>query len=265
MSIERTFYPNGQLESEVQVIDGNITGVSRQWYVNGQLHQEVEMRNSRPNGIKTQWSKLGELVDATLLLDGTGWARFFYDDGSLESEIASFKNAPHGPMFIFYEDGELSQEKFFLIGKAKTDQKSRGEIRSSLERLTQVSEDEFQILLPANQVATQPFRLENPQDAVSWLARQSAESVRTIGELSNRCESIEMIYESLQSGILRVLVDEIQFEEDNSQTVDSIYLVLSENKASRRSSFDYINSREVDSGYEKTLDIGQRVVHVACS
>jgi antitoxin component YwqK of YwqJK toxin-antitoxin module len=56
-----TWYPNGQLQSEVDVVRGISVGISRSWHPNGQLAEEL---HHRAGGAPTarRWDEEGNLI-----------------------------------------------------------------------------------------------------------------------------------------------------------------------------------------------------------
>ena len=57
-----TTYPNGNLNSEIQCINGYPEGFEREYFENGQIREESFIIKNRPYGLIRQWDKNGNLI-----------------------------------------------------------------------------------------------------------------------------------------------------------------------------------------------------------
>lgn len=115
--VERTFYPNGQIETEVTYVGEHIEGVTRHWHENGTLKEEVPVRKSRTHGTVRQWDAAGNLLDTSEFVDGTGTHRSFHANGTLAGVSFTKNGIPHGYLRCWDEGGELSAEVFYVNGR----------------------------------------------------------------------------------------------------------------------------------------------------
>lgn len=69
LSYSRTWHENGQLESDTQFVDGIIHGWRRTWYDNGQMAREVPYVDGVVKGTASSWLENGEF-SSKLEFDG---------------------------------------------------------------------------------------------------------------------------------------------------------------------------------------------------
>ena len=92
--VQKEYYENGNIESEIEVKDNMKNGVAKWYYINGKLNFEANYVNDKEEG---------EL-------------RKFYEDGILNT-VAFFKEGLQDGDFIeYYHDGNLKSEQFFTKG-----------------------------------------------------------------------------------------------------------------------------------------------------
>lgn len=85
----KTYYSNGQLESEIQHKNGENNGWSRKYYANGQLESEVEYLNDYKNGEEKRYHANGQLAKKISWVHGKLQGRVSsYDENG--KEISSF-------------------------------------------------------------------------------------------------------------------------------------------------------------------------------
>lgn len=86
----RSWYANGQLESESTFGDGGMEGIAREWYANGVLKKEEPCRRGKVHGTVRQWNSQGTLLGEYEMVNGAGTIKRWREDGSLESEMELF-------------------------------------------------------------------------------------------------------------------------------------------------------------------------------
>jgi antitoxin component YwqK of YwqJK toxin-antitoxin module len=57
--IKRTYYPNGELNSELPYVGGKLHGVGKSWYHGGQLGSEYPYVDGKTHGMGKQWDPDG--------------------------------------------------------------------------------------------------------------------------------------------------------------------------------------------------------------
>ena len=79
----RSWYDNGQIETEFPYRKGVWHGVHKVWHRNGRLFQRVPYVNGKEHGIIQTWDQIGRLLDSYRMSHGTGALRFWADSYSL--------------------------------------------------------------------------------------------------------------------------------------------------------------------------------------
>ena len=99
INVERSYFPNGNIEYEVEYINNKLDGVSRVWLEDGTLISESEYNNGQPHGIWMQYHPNGSIKH-----------KFHYEYGK--------KN---GDEKWYYENAQIKSEQKFIHGKPETE------------------------------------------------------------------------------------------------------------------------------------------------
>ena len=83
---QRLFPPNGQLRTEIPILNGQAHGLRRDCHPNGQLAAEIPY--GLQNGIARVWASDGRFIGTYTLEHGAGIAKLWYDNGQLLSEVS---------------------------------------------------------------------------------------------------------------------------------------------------------------------------------
>ena len=97
--IERSYFPNGNLEYEAEFINEKLDGTSRVWSDDGTLLSVSEYSNGQPHGV---------------------W-KIFHSNEKLKYEITYFHSQKHGNEKWYYENGQIKSEKEYEYGKSIKD------------------------------------------------------------------------------------------------------------------------------------------------
>jgi hypothetical protein len=84
----RYWHENGQLELEINYVNGEREGLSRFWWSNGQLGEETNYVNGKEEGLSRRWHENGQLWSEGNLVNGgiEGWWRLWDENGQLAGE-----------------------------------------------------------------------------------------------------------------------------------------------------------------------------------
>lgn len=115
--IERYYYRNGRIHTEIREVGGQLHGRYRAWHFNGQLAEELCYRHGRLHGTSRQWNEKGRLLGSFTMNHGTGTQRYRHENGHLLTEIDSIDGKFHGRTRVWHRDGTLVQENY-LIGNS---------------------------------------------------------------------------------------------------------------------------------------------------
>ena len=99
IDVERSYFPNGNLEYEAEFVNEKLDGTSRVWSEDGILLSVSEYSNGQPHG---KW-------------------RTFHPNEKLMHETTYFHSQKHGYERWYYENGQLKSEQKFSYGKAETE------------------------------------------------------------------------------------------------------------------------------------------------
>lgn len=104
-----TFYPNGQMASADEFVDGRRQGYARSWFPNGVMAYEVFYSAEQKQGLERSWWANGQLryqltfVDG--LQEGEGW--HWYRSGAKFKKSNHLAGQPVGIQQAWRENGEL--------------------------------------------------------------------------------------------------------------------------------------------------------------
>jgi len=118
--ILRTWYPTGQIASEIETRGGDWDERGRRWYANGKLKVEGFTRSQRAVGAWTWWYESNGLRRQGSYRDGvaTGVWRSWSPDGTLRSVYTMAAGERHGHAELFNEDGSIKARGRFRNGLA---------------------------------------------------------------------------------------------------------------------------------------------------
>ncbi len=113
----RTWYENGQLESERTCKNRKLDGPWRWWYESGQLESKENYKNG--DGIWKGWYETGQLKYERTYKNGEldGPWRWWYESGQLGSEEPYKNGEPDGIWKGWYESGQLKYERTYKNGE----------------------------------------------------------------------------------------------------------------------------------------------------
>ncbi|MBC8256830.1 MAG: hypothetical protein H8E85_05925 [Candidatus Marinimicrobia bacterium] len=97
-TVERSYFSNGNLEYEVEFVNGKLDGISKVWAEDGTLYSVSQYSNDQPNG---KWKK-------------------FHPNGNLMFEVNYEYGQKHGTEKWYYENGQVKSEQEFEYGNANS-------------------------------------------------------------------------------------------------------------------------------------------------
>jgi hypothetical protein len=268
--VEREYFPNGQLRRETPYVDGKVTGVVRFWYDDGVLRQELPQVEGVFHGKMRQWNKDGLLKDECEFDHGSGCSRSYFPNGRLESEtFVRDNNFVYGPLRMWNEQGELLVEQFFLGVRVSKKRYLEACLKdpslprydgknapvSLMEQLAEPAAEHHLISLD---------EYPDARDAMDWLTAP-ADFERRVGELPSTEDSMEFVSEFLKEGAKRVLVVNIQVDDDGSENTGELVVELPAPRATkkRRKVMEACNKQNESLGFAGIEDSGQKYVHIA--
>ena len=127
------WYPNGEIKSEISYKDGEKEGKSTAWYQSGQKISEVDYKNGKKEGKYINWFENSQKRGVENYLDGKrkGKSSFWYQNGQLKSVVHYKNNYKEGKETSWYENGQLKSEINYINGGGKeTSWYQDGQIKS---------------------------------------------------------------------------------------------------------------------------------------
>lgn len=124
--IKKTHYVNGNLESEVRIVNGKMNGPCKGYYEDGKLKNEMNYRDDKMEGIVRQYYPNGSLEWEANYVNGNyqGVYKAYSKSGTLVKE-GNYKDGEcHGIYKWYNEDGSLKKEINYKNGEKVGDSKS---------------------------------------------------------------------------------------------------------------------------------------------
>jgi len=273
--VERQFFPNGRIKSEVTYVNGQLTGISRAWHENGVLESEMPIVDGSVEGLVKQWNEDGELLGSYAICNGTGVQKTWYQNGKLMGEIAQVSGQRTGRLRAYFEDGELAAETYWIKNREVSKRKyleacardpslPRYEddgVKSKLKlpstkyrrRTTAISDEERK---QHDDHIAKLLAKPNQAEARDWLANVPAGTIRTVGEMELK-GSQDVIEEGYAAGATRIIAVDIQTDAEKNGTTDCLVVELPATGVKRKRVFEWSNELAQQSGFDPDEDWGQ--------
>ena len=109
IDIERSYFPNGNIEYEAKYINDKLDGLSRVWLEDGTLISESEYSNGQPHGLWMQYHPNGSIKYEVYYEYGkkTGDEKWFYKNGQIKSKQTFISGKPETEITRWKLDGTL--------------------------------------------------------------------------------------------------------------------------------------------------------------
>lgn len=274
----KSYYKNGRLRSEVELLNGVPHGITRVWHENGQLSREMPLREGKLEGVIRQWDRMGKLLGACEIKEGSGFYCEWHENGQLKLEIPYFDGDYHGRARSWTEAGEAEPVSFFIAGRSVPESfferyagvhPSKWNAEMLLESLGFTLPDWFE-WLPKGQDDSSKQRMCEELcakhglqgvEARSWLQGGRAES-RSLGEDLTTAQSlviVDYLYALGSPCVVAVNIDRYEAQLENTGQL----VVMLPTDASRRAVLFQMERSFVERrGFEGTRDSGQDFVRL---
>jgi hypothetical protein len=120
LRIKRFYYRNGQIHTEMRMLNGRFHGLHRTRHRNGRLAQELRYRHGLLHGLNRQWDGDGRLLGSFTMVHGTGVQRYWHNNGNLQIEISTLGGKFNGRVRSWLSDGTLARETFLIDNRDVT-------------------------------------------------------------------------------------------------------------------------------------------------
>ena len=128
--IRKTYYENGNIETERTFVDGVEHGPAKGWFESGQLEFEAFKENGLVQGLVKNYYENGNLRIENNFIDQVkeGEEKLYYDTGQL-AELNNYQNNQLNGLVEFYsEEGDLTDKVKYINGEISFDQNELNEI-----------------------------------------------------------------------------------------------------------------------------------------
>ena len=274
--VEKTFYPNGQLETEVTYKNDLPNGTTKRWHSNGVLASEMPVKGGIVEGTAREWNDHGVLLGSYEILNGCGVMKHWYPNGQLRGELPFVNGQTSGCIRVWDDTGGFIAEEFYIANKKVSRKKyfeackndpalPRYENNGRKPKLKPASAKYRQSKTPSvseekrqqhNKFIAEIRSKPNQAEARQWLV---ANDRRNIGEMTPE-SSREFIEKGYKTGASKIIVVDIQDETTNCLVVE-----LPSNTAKRKRVFAWNNQMAQDSGFDPDPDWGQTELFVFLS
>ena len=143
--VQRDYYENGKLKSELHYVDGKLNGEcvwyfsngqkvmqanykddlkeghSLRWYVNGTLEEDCWYKHGELDSIYRSYSEKGKLACEEFFVQGkrNGPVKKWYDNGQVFQDGQYVDDMMDGLWLVFYPEGQLASRTQFDMGRGK--------------------------------------------------------------------------------------------------------------------------------------------------
>ena len=143
--VQKTYWENGKLKSELRYEHGKLNGESvwyaqngnkqaqacyhndsleglyQRWYLNGQLAEERWYKNGQQDSVSRSYSERGNLVSEDHYRRGrlNGESKKWYDNGQTFQEGQYVEGMMDGLWLVFYPSGALASKTNYKMGTGK--------------------------------------------------------------------------------------------------------------------------------------------------
>lgn len=290
VEIQRIYFKNGQIESEVTLVDGRPNGIGRTWHENGVLAQEHPCKDGKRHGVWRQWNEKGELLGSCEFQNGSGIFKEWFPNGQIKGEVDMVDGVPHGRMRVWFESGEEALTSFVVRGMnvsfkkyeeaCKKDPSLRvyaKPVPTNFEREVakeRGTEQKRRDKLPEEVLARRRCRSEsfitdllakpNKAEALGWLQATGPDEFRNLGEIPTTPESIELVKEIYVAGAQSVIACDIVIETDG-QTTNDLLIETPKDPKKRKRLFRWYTKHTHTMGFDAERDYGQRYLFASFS
>jgi hypothetical protein len=242
VTIQKTFYRNGQLREQVPVRNGRRHGVVRVWHKNGKRASEEPFKNGLLHGVCRHWNEAGRLLGKYKMVHGTGFQREWHDNGKLQLEISTVRGEFSGRNRMWLRDGTLLSERFYIRGQvvsvdayreATTKDKALPKFRGKPAKLPPKSRTTEKHILKVFVVSL----LEKPNcsEARKWLTKKIGDkTTRSLGRFKRESDAAKFVQALYQAGTVEVIVPDIYRNKARNQFADCLLVQLPKSAAKRK-------------------------------
>lgn len=240
ITMQQSWYRNGQLHEEMPLRNGQRHGVVRTWHKNGHRAAEERYAAGRLHGICRQWSETGRLLGKYRMVHGTGVQYAWHDNGRLQLELTTVRGEFCGRSRSWLNDGTLLSDAIYLRNKLVSAEEYRAAAgadqslpklgRAVVKQARPVSEKHIhQVFITA--LLAKP----NCFEARAWLeSRRADRATRTLGRFKRASAAAKFVAALYDAGAVEVLVTDVYDNKSGAAFADSLLVRLPNAPAKRK-------------------------------
>jgi hypothetical protein len=270
--IERTYYPNGGIETEVSLVGDVPHGVTRHWHVNGVLEKEIPYTYGIIDGVVRQWNDKGELLCTSELKKGTGVYGLWLQNGTLYAEMPYINGKVTGRQRVYcgeellaesywLENEEVSKKRYLAACQKNPDlpRYDDSERPVKLPKLKRKSpkRDDAQFAVEVDELCTSLLRGAHVREALSWLTEVRQPS-RSLGEMKGQNASLHLVKKLYALGAVAVHAVEIDEGADEDQNTGKLVVELPHSPEIRMGLLKFCGRLAKKQGFDPDPNVGQR-------
>ncbi len=260
--LSKRYYPNGGIESERSFENGIPHGWHRTWHENGVLASEVYLNHEVPDGIARQWDTKGNLLGTFEIKNGTGIEKKWYEDGTVENEISWVNGTTTGRWRMYEEDGTILGDMYWIKNR-KVSKKKYIEACQKDPTLPRYDDIEVKKKLPAEKAIPEPDNDDFCKGIISsGKAKEAREWFKSakcfLGEATNEEDSVELVESLYKAGVVKVWVFDINIDKSGEQYSGRLIIEMPKNSGKRKKIFSICDEIAENLGFDAEEDCGQR-------
>lgn len=262
LKIEKTYYPNGQIESEVSFKNGIPHGPHKHWHENGILAWEWTCKDGVIDGIGKQWDSSGNLLVTFEIVNGTGIQKIWDETQQCFVEGTWHKGRMTGRIRSYLKDGTFLSEGFQFRGKTISKKRYIEECKKD-PTLPRYDDIEVEKKSPATKKAPLPdsddickgiLSSNKAQEARGWFKSGRC----FLGESDDEQGSIELVESLYKAGAVKIWVFDINIDEPSQQYSGRLIVEMPKNSLKREKIFSICDEIAENFGFDLEEDCGQQ-------
>jgi hypothetical protein len=261
LKIEKTYYPNGQIESEWSFKNCIPHGICKRWYENGVLALEWKLKEGVPDGVGRQWDKNGDLIVTFEIVNGNGVQKMWDEAQQCFVESTFHKGRMTGKIHSYLKDGTVLSEGYLFQGQTISKKRYIGECKKN-PSLPRYEDIEGEKKSPAIKKPPLPDNDDICKGILSsGKAKEAKEWFKSgkcfLGEGDNEQDSIKLVKSLYKAGAVKVWVFDINCE-SGQQYSGRLIVEMPKESIKRKKIFSICDEIAENLGFDPEEDRGQQ-------
>ncbi len=115
--VKKTYYSDGSIKAQAELVDGKRNGVMVYYYSNGKVQAELPYINDKANGLAIYYSMSGRVSKKITYSDGrkNGEYEIYYSNGRIAEKGKFYNDLKAGKILQYFEDSTTLMEEYFML------------------------------------------------------------------------------------------------------------------------------------------------------